>query len=214
MWEPGGTRQYRKPTGPKNKQFKKIPINRAIPWMTAREVKNTTGVNAGFKKVQEYFVELPKAAPGIAMAKINLGYTNPAANNETYAGRQVDKRKDIAPFTIAGGLKQIVGDALKDQIMTKLLDDLVDPKYKEWLNGDLTPAQKDALKAELEAKIDFAIGPLAAIMDAADAVTPNELLELENQLTEWADGLIGDWIVEEIGEVEWKAAGLSCDADE
>lgn len=51
-------------------------------------------------------------------------------------------------------------------------------------------------------------------MDAADKVTPQELIDLENQLTEWADGLIGDWIVEEIGEIEWKTVGLSCDAFE
>jgi hypothetical protein len=213
MWEPAN-RYYHKPIGPNSKQFKKIPINRAKPFMTASEVKNTTGVNVGFKKMQEAFVRLTEGRSSGALAKLNLGYLEPTSNNSAYATLQVGKRDELTPFTLAGELKQMVGDAVKDDILKKLLDDMVDPKYKEWLNGDLSPAQKDAIKAELEAKIDQAIGPLAAIMDAADAITPDELIELENELTEWADGLLGDWLVEEIGEIEWKAAGLSCDLHE
>lgn len=51
-------------------------------------------------------------------------------------------------------------------------------------------------------------------MDTADAITPEELLKLEQELTEWADGMIGDWLVEEIGAIEFTPESWSCDRDE
>ena len=144
-----------------------------------------------------------------------MGCVNPGTENAAYAEQQVGHRRQLVPFTIVGELKRIGGDALKDQVISKLTEDFIDPRYKkQLLDGEISDEAKAAMREQIENKIEEYLGPLKQVLDAADAITPEEIKKLEEQVTEWADGMIGDKLVEEIGSIEFSPEGWSCDRDE